>query len=85
MLLPAGAMDQKDQKQLEVFKSAMNNFFDDAMKEKLGPYIGEVSANTTREIVEKLRLERMQYGQDKTGLSEKQKKDFVEVDCLPWQ
>ncbi len=72
-------MDQKDQKQLEVFKSAMNNFFDDAMKEKLGPYIGEVSANTTREIVEKLRLERMQYGQDKTGLSEKQKKDFVEV------
>src|SRR5579864_7905050 len=72
-------MDPKDQKQLEVFKSAMNTFFDDAMKEKLAPYIGEVAAHTTKEIVDKLRRERSMFGEDRTGLSEKQKKDFVEV------
>jgi len=72
-------MDPKDQKQLEVFKSAMGTFFDEAMKEKLGPYIGEVAAQTTKEIVEKLRKERALYGEDLTRLSEKQKKDFVEV------
>ena len=72
-------MDPKDQKQLEVFKSAMNTFFDDAMKEKLAPYIGEVAATTTKEIVEKLRIERALYGEDRTGLTEKQKRDFAEV------
>ena len=68
-----------DQKQLEVFKGAMSTFFDESMKEKLGPYIGEVAAQTTKEIVEQLRMERAQFGHDKTGLSEKQKKDFVGV------
>ena len=72
-------MDPKEQKQLEVFKSAINDFFDDAMKEKLAPYIGEVAAHTTKEIVEKLRKERAMFGEDRTGLSEKQKTDFVEV------
>jgi HK97 family phage major capsid protein len=72
-------MDPKDEKQMEVFKSAMGTFFDDAMKEKLAPYIGEVAAQTTKEIVEKLRKERALYGEDLTRLTEKQKKDFAEV------
>ncbi len=66
-------------KQLEVFKSAMSTFFDESMKEKLGPYIGEVAAQTTKEIVEQLRIERAQFGHDRTFLSDKQKRDFVEV------
>lgn len=57
----------------------MGAFFDEAMKEKLGPYIGEVAAQTTKQLVEKMRLERSLFGQDRTGLTEKQKKDFVEV------
>ena len=63
-----------DANNLKIFKSAMSTFFDESMKEKLGPYIGEVAAQTTKEIVEQLRVERAQFGQDRTGLSEKQKK-----------
>jgi HK97 family phage major capsid protein len=54
--------------------------FDTAMKEKLVPVIGELVAFKVQETVSKLRLERTRFGgTDKTGLSEKQKLDLVEV------
>src|SRR5580698_1433376 len=49
------------------------------MTEKLGPAIDERAFSAAKKIVEGLRLERAIYGKDRTGLSEKAKKDFVEV------
>lgn len=53
--------------------------FDETMKEKLVPIIGENVAFQVKAIVEKLQLQRTVVGHDITGLSEKAKKDFVDV------
>jgi HK97 family phage major capsid protein len=53
--------------------------FDEVMKEKLIPIIGEQTAFQVKQIVEKLQLQRATVGHDITGLSEKMKKDFVSV------
>src|SRR5690242_13504436 len=53
--------------------------FDEVMQEKLLPIIGEQTAFQVKAIVEKLDLQRKVYGHDITGLSEKYKKDFVDV------
>lgn len=53
--------------------------FDEVMKEKLVPIIGEQTSFQVKQLVEKLDLQRKMYGHDITGLSEKAKKDFVEV------
>ena len=53
--------------------------FDEVMKEKLVPIIGQETASQVAKIVEKLQVQRQVYGKDMTGLSEKAKKDFVEV------
>lgn len=53
--------------------------FDEVMKEKLVPIIGETVAFQVAETVKNLDLQRKVYGHDMTGLSEKMKKDFVEV------
>lgn len=53
--------------------------FDSVLKEKLIPMIGEISAAKVAEAVAALRGQRGRYGKDITGLSEKTKKDLVEV------
>ncbi len=68
-----------DEKQLTQLKDVMGNVFDELMQQKLAPFVGDLTAQKTKEIVEKLRTERNLYGHDRTGLTEKQKKDFAEV------
>jgi HK97 family phage major capsid protein len=53
--------------------------FDEVMKEKLVPIIGQETAFQVKQIVEKLQLQRDVTGKDITYLSEKAKKDFVNV------
>jgi HK97 family phage major capsid protein len=53
--------------------------FDEVMKEKLLPIIGDEVTLKVSEIVKKLQIQRETLGHDMTGLSEKTKKDFVQV------
>src|ERR1051325_10609035 len=53
--------------------------FDETMKEKLVPLIGQEVATQVQKTVETLRIQREVFGKDMTGLSEKAKKDFAEV------
>lgn len=53
--------------------------FDEVMKEKLVPIIGEQTAFAVKQIVEKLDLQRKTTGHDMTGLTKKMKTDFVEI------
>jgi HK97 family phage major capsid protein len=54
--------------------------FDEVMKEKLVPLVGQEVAAQTQKIVEQLRAQReMTGGKDMTGLSAKMKTDFVEI------
>lgn len=53
--------------------------FDEVMKEKLVPLVGQEVTSQTQKIVEQLRAQRDVFGKDMTGLTEKMKKDFVEV------
>jgi HK97 family phage major capsid protein len=60
-------------------KEAATEAFDSVMTEKLGPAIDQRAFSAAQKIVQELRVERAMYGKDRTGLSEKAKKDFVEV------
>jgi HK97 family phage major capsid protein len=53
--------------------------FDEVMQEKLLPIIGQEVAESVQKTVSELRLERQVYGKDRTGLSDKSKKDFVQA------
>lgn len=53
--------------------------FDEMVKEKLAPAIGGLVAETVKDAVSKMRAERLKFGMDRTGLSEKMKLDFVGV------
>ncbi|HEX3721243.1 MAG TPA: phage major capsid protein [Nitrolancea sp.] len=66
-------MEFKDIKEMHV------TAFDEVMKEKLVPIIGQETASAVQKAVAGLRAERAVFGVDKTGLSEKTKKDFVEI------
>lgn len=66
-------MDQEQIKAMHI------TAFDEVMKEKLVPIIGQEVAAETGKIVAELRAERAKYGHDRTGLNEKAKKDFVEA------
>ena len=64
---------------LEEIKALHATAFDEVMKEKLVPIIGEQTAFAVKNIVEKMNLQRATVGHDMTGLSPKAKKDFVEI------
>jgi HK97 family phage major capsid protein len=53
--------------------------FDEVMKEKLVPIIGQEVAAETGKIVAELRAERAKFGFDRTGLDTKQKDLFVDT------
>ena len=63
----------------EEIKALHVTAFDEVMREKLIPLIGQEVAAETQKIVKELRFERARYGHDRTGLSEKAKQDFVEA------
>jgi|GEM_PF-844884 len=60
-------------------KAVIATAFDEVMKEKLVPFIGQEVAASVQKTVATLRLQRETLGADLTGLSEKMKKDFVQV------
>lgn len=64
---------------LEAFKADVKSIIDDALETKAKGIIGETAAAEVRSVVEKMRLDRALFGEDITGLSEKIKKDFVNV------
>jgi HK97 family phage major capsid protein len=53
--------------------------FDEVMREKLVPIIGQEVADSVAKTVSSLKLQRQTFGKDMTGLSDKAKKDFVKV------
>jgi len=63
----------------KLHKDAALAAFDGVMQEKLLPIIDERSIAAAQKIVQEMRTERAMFGKDRTGLSEKTKKDFVEV------
>jgi HK97 family phage major capsid protein len=73
------ALDQKhmDPKDLKTFEDKLVSAVDAVLEEKLARTISPVVASETKKIVEQLRLERMLYGHDRSGLSDEQKTEFV--------
>src|ERR1700709_2166138 len=63
----------------EQVKAMHVSAFDEVMKEKLVPIIGEQTTFAVKTLVEKMDLQRKVYGHDMTGLNAKMKKDFVEI------
>lgn len=71
-----------DTKEFADIKAMHITAFDEVMKEKLIPIMGQEFDSRfakVQKIVEDLRLQRAVYGKDMTRLSEKTKKDFVTV------
>jgi HK97 family phage major capsid protein len=60
-------------------KEAAGEAFDGVIKEKLIPVIGQEVASQLAKIVENLRVQRMVYGKDMTGLDGKQKILFADT------
>jgi HK97 family phage major capsid protein len=63
----------------EQIKAMHVTAFDEVMKEKLIPIIGQETSMAVAKAVENLKLQREIYGRDMTGMSVKMKKDFVNV------
>lgn len=66
-----------DPKILDQFKNELAQTFDGIMEQKLKGVIGDTVAFETRKVVEQLRMERAVFGEDRTGLNDEQKKDFL--------
>ncbi len=66
-----------DPKVLEQFQSTIAKTFDEIMEQKLKTVVGDLVAAETKKVVETLRMERMVFGQDRTGLSDEQKTEFT--------
>lgn len=64
--------------QIEAMQKAMGGIFDNVMEEKLAPFISAETAKQVSEVVKNLRVQAALTGRDITGLTDKQKKDFVE-------
>jgi HK97 family phage major capsid protein len=65
--------------EFEEIKKMHITAFDEVMKEKLVPIIGQEVATSVQKTVAGLKLQREVFGHDMTGLSESAKKDFVKV------
>lgn len=73
-------MNEKDIAKIqEQISETVNKAFDEGFQKKLEPMIGTIAAEKARAIVESMKSERFMLGKDISGLSEKQKKDFVKV------
>ena len=63
----------------EQLKETMTSTLDEVLGQKLTAMVGSQVAETVKSVVEKMRIERVVAGKDVSGLTEKQKNDFVEV------
>lgn len=68
-----------NEKQLAELKSAIDSTVDKAFAEKLTPLMGDIATEKARAVVESMKYDRHMFNKDISGLSEKQKKDFVKV------
>jgi HK97 family phage major capsid protein len=72
-----------NEKELQLVKTEINATvaaaFDDNFQKKLEPMIGTIAAEKAKNIIDSMKMERHFYGKDISGLTEKQKKDFVIV------
>jgi HK97 family phage major capsid protein len=64
---------------LKLHKEAAVQAYEETVKERIIPLIGEESAKQVHDIVQKLQLQRQVHGKDMTGLSDSAKKDFAQV------
>lgn len=68
-----------DEKLLQTLEAKMGSVIDGVLEEKLKTVVGDVAAFEARKVVEQLRLERALFdGRDRTGLTDEQKKDFLD-------
>jgi HK97 family phage major capsid protein len=67
------------EEQIKQFTEKVKGVVDAVMEEKLASVVGSTVAKETRAIVEKMRIERLLFGQDRSGLDTDQKKSFVEL------
>lgn len=63
----------------EQINQAVASSLDEGFQKKLEPMIGVIAAEKARAAVESMKMDRHVFGKDISGLSEKQKKDFVAV------
>lgn len=63
----------------EQISETVNKSFDENFAKKLEPMIGSIATEKARAIIDSMKLDRHIFGKDISGLSEKQKKDFVKV------
>lgn len=68
-----------DEKQKELLRKTIDDSIDESFQKKLAPMVGDIATEKARAIVESMKLERHLYSKDITGLTEKQKIDFVKV------
>ncbi len=68
-----------DEKFLGEIENRFKSVVDNVMEEKLKSVVGQQVASEVRSIVEKMRIERALTGRDRSGLTEDQKKSFVEL------
>lgn len=67
------------EEQIKQFTEKVKDVVDTVMEEKLSSVVGQTVAKETRAIVEKMRIERLLFGQDRSGLDSDQKKTFVDL------
>lgn len=65
--------------QLKELRIAIDSTIDKAFAEKLTPLMGDIATEKAKSIIESMKLDRHVFGKDISGLTEKQKKDFVKV------
>src|SRR5690348_4448604 len=68
-----------DEKTLKLFQEEVTKSVEDLLEKKLGEVVSPMVAAQTRSIVEKMRVDRILYGNDITGLTDEQKKEFVKT------
>ncbi|MDQ3158801.1 MAG: phage major capsid protein [bacterium] len=65
--------------QLKSLMDGVEKSVNDSMEKNLEKAVGPMVAKQTRDIVEKMRIERSLFGSDRSGLDEEQKKEFAGI------
>ncbi len=68
-----------NKEQLAEFQTSIEKSIEDTFVKKLEPMMGQIATEKAKAVVESMKMDRHIFGKDITGLSEKQKKDFVQV------
>lgn len=68
-----------NEQMMKLLEERLPQVFDTLMEEKLKPFIGSQVTTEVKSIVEKLRVERALFGQDRTGLTDEKKLEFAQT------